>query len=71
MEGKELRKRREKLGLTQTALAEILEVKPNTVTRWENGVLSISKTVELAFERIETQLRENENIDRKPDLIIR
>lgn len=53
MEGTELRKRREKLGLTQIALADILEVKPNTVTRWENGVLPISKTVELALETVE------------------
>ncbi len=57
MEGTELRKRREELRLTQTALAEILEVKPNTVTRWENGVLPISKTVELAFENVECKLK--------------
>lgn len=60
MEGIELKKRREKLGLTQSALADILEVKPNTVTRWENGVLPISKTVELAFERVEIDFREKE-----------
>ncbi len=53
MQGKELKTRRGKLGLTQSALAEILEVKPNTVTRWENGVLAVPKTVELALETVE------------------
>ncbi len=55
MEGKELKKRREKLGLTQTKLAEMLDVKQNTVYRWEAGKLPIAKTIELAFENIENK----------------
>lgn len=56
MTGKELKKRRENLGLTQTELAEKLDVKQNTVYRWEAEILPISKTVELAFENIECKL---------------
>lgn len=56
MEGKDLKKLREDLGLTQAGLAEILEVKPNTVARWENGVLAVPKTVELAMPTIKANL---------------
>ncbi len=48
-----MKKRREALGFTQTELAAALGVKENTVYRWESGRLPISKTVELALERIE------------------
>jgi DNA-binding transcriptional regulator YiaG len=41
MEGSELKSKREKLGLTQTGLAEILGVKMNTVYRWESGILVV------------------------------
>ncbi len=53
MKGAELKRMREGLGLTQAQLAEILDVKPNTVARWENGVLDVPKTVALAMETIE------------------
>lgn len=52
MEGKELRGKRIGLGLTQAQLAEILDVKPNTVARWERGLLSVPRTVELAMETV-------------------
>jgi transcriptional regulator with XRE-family HTH domain len=55
MTGDELKKRRSALELTQAQLAELLDVKPNTVTRWENGVLTVPRTVELAMETIERQ----------------
>ena len=35
MEGEKLKERRVALKLTQAELAEILDVKPNTVARWE------------------------------------
>jgi transcriptional regulator with XRE-family HTH domain len=47
-----LKNQRIQLGLTQTALAEQLKVSNNTVARWESGVLSISRIVELAMERL-------------------
>ncbi len=53
-----MKQRREKLGLTQAQLAELLGVKENTVYRWESGRLPISKTVELALERIEIKFQE-------------
>lgn len=58
MLGKELKTRREELALTQTELAEMLDVKQNTVYRWEADKLPISKTVELAFENIENKIKQ-------------
>lgn len=48
-----MKEKRIALGLTQAQLAEILEVKPNTVARWERGLLSVPRTVELAMETVE------------------
>lgn len=53
MEGKELKQKREELGLTQTELADILGVKMNTVYRWESGILQVPKSIELAMETVE------------------
>ena len=52
MEGKELKQKREDLELTQTELAEVLGVKMNTVYRWESGILSVPKSIELAMETV-------------------
>lgn len=57
MEGNELKQKRENLALTQAELAEILGVKPNTVARWERGILSVPKTVELAMETVERKYK--------------
>lgn len=53
MEGEKLKEKRTALGLTQAHLAEILDVKPNTVARWERGLLAVPRTVELAMETVE------------------
>jgi transcriptional regulator with XRE-family HTH domain len=53
MKGDELKGKRIALGLTQAQLAEILDVKPNTVARWERGLLTVPRTVELAMETVE------------------
>lgn len=49
----DLKKRRSALGWTQKQLAEALGVQPNTVTRWENGILPVPVYVPLALETIE------------------
>jgi transcriptional regulator with XRE-family HTH domain len=58
MTGEQLKKRRIKIGLTQAKLAETLDIQPNTVYRYESGLLEIPKAIELAFERIEQKVKE-------------
>ncbi len=53
MKGKELKRRRKALNLTQVELSEIFGVRSNTVARWENGVSPIPKLVVLAIETVE------------------
>ena len=60
MEGKELKSKREKMGLTQTELADILGVKMNTVYRWESGILTVPKSIELAMETVERKSSEEQ-----------
>jgi len=36
-------------GLSQAALAQLLDVAPLTVLRWENGQIAVPRTVELAL----------------------
>jgi transcriptional regulator with XRE-family HTH domain len=55
MEKEELKRRRSALGWTQKQLAEALGVKPNTVTRWENGVLPVPVYVPLALATLERE----------------
>jgi transcriptional regulator with XRE-family HTH domain len=59
MEGDKLKEKRIALGLTQAQLAEILDVKPNTVARWERGLLSVPRTVELAMETVARMFRKS------------
>jgi DNA-binding XRE family transcriptional regulator len=47
-----LKQQRNDLGLTQIELAKQLEVSNNTVARWENEKLPISRIVELAMQRL-------------------
>ncbi len=55
MTGKELRKRRRAIDLTQVQLAEELGLSPNTVSRYETQDLVIPKAVELAIEALEAR----------------
>lgn len=56
MDGAELRRRRNRIGLSQAALAEELGVTANTIARWERGELAIgsSKMVSLALNSLQT-----------------
>jgi transcriptional regulator with XRE-family HTH domain len=67
MRGRELKARRKALGTTQVELAEILGVQPNTVARWENGVLDVPKVVALAIETVERSSHKNANTKRRPE----
>ncbi len=54
MTKEEFRQKRIDLGFTQIELAKELDVKNNTVARWESGVLpTIPRMVELAMQAIE------------------
>jgi transcriptional regulator with XRE-family HTH domain len=55
MTGDELRTRREKLGLSQSALAQLLGTTQNTISRWELETLPIEKPqmLDLALEALE------------------
>ena len=57
MEKEELKKRRERLGLTQAEFAEVTGVTSTTISRYETGQQSpIPKLVELALEALEARL---------------
>jgi transcriptional regulator with XRE-family HTH domain len=55
MKAEDLKRKREKLKMTQAELAKRLDVKPLTVLRWENGQVPIPKMAELALKEIERQ----------------
>lgn len=57
MEKEDFKQWRERNGLTQAEVAQALEVTEMTVYRWESGKAPILKTVELALQQIETDLK--------------
>ncbi len=50
--GRELRSIRQKLALTQAALAEAIGVTSNTVARWERGEMAISEPAARLLEKL-------------------
>lgn len=59
MTGKELRARREKLGMTQEVLSRKLEVSLSTIARWEQlreDEIPNSKLLDLALLALESKL---------------
>ena len=50
--GRELRSIRQKLVLTQAALAEAIGVTSNTVARWERGEMAISEPAARLLQKI-------------------
>lgn len=63
MNKEELKKRRERLGLTQSELAEILGFASNTVSGYETGRLDIPKYLDLVLEALEARkIKELQNL---------
>jgi len=52
MTGKQLKRERKKLGLSQAGLARKLRVGKDAVARWEQGRRAISPLVEVALEYV-------------------
>jgi DNA-binding transcriptional regulator YiaG len=50
--GEELHSIRQKLSLTQAALAEAIGVTSNTVARWERGEMAISEPAARLLEKL-------------------
>lgn len=63
MSGRELRSIRQKLSLTQAALAEAIGVTSNTVARWERDEIAISGPVARLLEKLagERKIAKREN----------
>lgn len=63
MTGRELRSIRQKLSLTQAALAEAIGVTSNTVARWERGEMGISEPAARLLEKLaeERKIAKREN----------
>lgn len=61
MTKEELKKFREKLGLSQEQLADRLKVARNTVSRWELGERKIPEFLDLALRTIEKDLLSVQN----------
>lgn len=55
MEKDALKKRRERLGLTQAELAKVLGFASNTVSGYETGRLEIPEFMELVLEALEVR----------------
>ena len=64
MQGKELRSWRENHNLTQSELAQHLNVKRETVTRWEIGMRSVPPFLFLALEAVENRLMKGGGISK-------
>ena len=59
MTGREVRRVRKRLGLTQRAFAIRVGVNPNTVARWERGEVTVGSTAAILI-RLLGQLHEKE-----------
>ena len=61
MDGKGLKERRQKLGLTRRQLALLLGVTESSVYNWETGKASIKPERKAALEIIEAKFNERKN----------
>lgn len=56
MTGKQLRRKRNQMSMTQAELAKLLGVARNTVARWERGEMSVPKFLHLALKSVDAEL---------------
>jgi DNA-binding transcriptional regulator YiaG len=63
MTGREVRRIRRALGLTQRALAARVGVAENTVHRWERGTLTVGSTAAILLRLLAEQARERQGGD--------
>jgi len=57
MNPESLRRKRKRLGLTQTELANLFDLTRLTIARYEIGVISIPRVVEMAMKLLESEHR--------------
>jgi DNA-binding transcriptional regulator YiaG len=57
MTGEELKRRRQRLKLTQTELARLIGVHKNTVARWERGELGMKATTDKLINLLTRRVR--------------
>jgi transcriptional regulator with XRE-family HTH domain len=60
MKGREFKKLRESIGLSQSQLATELELYVRTISKYENDDLNISKVTELALRYVVQQAKQKE-----------
>ena len=70
MKSTEIKALRERLHLTQKALAEAVGVEPNTVARWERGEVTISPAMADRLEKVVEDFPSGDAIKRTPSLTI-
>lgn len=51
----EFKQRRERIGMTQAQLAEILEMSVSTISKYEIGINEVPKYFEFVFEALEAR----------------
>lgn len=56
MQAKDVKTKRERLGLTQVEFARLLDVAPNTVARWEQGVMAMHRNTAKVVKQITDSL---------------
>lgn len=71
MEGPALKRWRDAAGLSQTALAEWLDVAPNTIARWERGKIAIPAFLPLALAEVKRRINERPEKNVLQDYLLR
>ena len=70
MDGQEIKVLRARLGLTQKALAEVIDVRTNTIARWERDELGISPAMTERLRAVAETLPSGTAITRTSDVIL-
>lgn len=63
MKGDDFKNRRERLGLSQAKLAELVDLSISAVSKWENDKMPIPRYMDFVFEALEARkIRELQGI---------